>query len=123
MDEPVSMAATAADLADKIATHLKLDNASPGFLLNRADFERIVTVLRHDSARSDLDDAKSYFLQQRGLWEEFADSYARDRTHKWFYYDGVKGDCCQKCGIVRRADRMNNPCKGPVKVGPRVTRT
>jgi hypothetical protein len=28
--------------------------------------------------------------------------------------------CCRDCGIVRRADDQNNPCKGTVRVGPRV---
>lgn len=64
------------------------------------------------AALRDLIEAQNYFLHHKGLWEEFADSFARDRTHDWFYYDGVKGDCCRRCGIVRRADRMNNPCNG-----------
>lgn len=30
-------------------------------------------------------------------------------------------ECCQICGVVRREDGKNNPCKGPVRVGPRAT--
>lgn len=37
---------TAEELARKIELHLKLDEGSPGFLLNRADFERVVVALR-----------------------------------------------------------------------------
>ena len=37
--------------------------------------------------------------------------------HEWFEWRGLT--CCKKCGIVRRADDKNKPCKGVVKVGPR----
>lgn len=40
-----------------------------------------------------------------------------DETHDWFIWRGL--ECCRRCGIVRRADRQNKPCKGAVKVGPR----
>jgi hypothetical protein len=80
----------------------------------------IVAVLGKRAAEmEDMREAMAYFLQHKELWDEFADSFARDRTHDWFHYDAVKGDCCRRCGIVRRADRMNNPCRGAVKVGPR----
>lgn len=42
---------------------------------------------------------------------------AGDETHDWFIFSGM--ECCRLCGIVRRADRQNSPCKGPVKVGPK----
>lgn len=27
--------------------------------------------------------------------------------------------CCRLCGIIKRADGKNKPCRGPVKVGLR----
>ena len=38
-------------------------------------------------------------------------------THEWWKWFGL--ECCKKCGIVRRRDDANGPCKGHVKVGPR----
>jgi hypothetical protein len=37
-----------------------------------------------------------------------------DATHKWWIWHGM--ECCELCGIVRRADRKNNPCRGRVRV-------
>jgi len=31
-------------------------------------------------------------------------------SHRWFFFEGVP--CCQICGVVRRADGKNKPCKG-----------
>ena len=45
---PVEPSASNEELSRKIETHLRLDEGSPGFLLNRADFERIVCALRPD---------------------------------------------------------------------------
>ena len=42
--------------------------------------------------------------------------------HKWVLRDttsGKKYDICKVCGIVRRADDKNLPCKGPTKIGLR----
>lgn len=39
--------------------------------------------------------------------------------HQWFTYGRLNWECCRACGIVRRADGKNSPCKGPVAVGPR----
>lgn len=39
--------------------------------------------------------------------------------HAWIKKDIYKGeimDVCKKCGIVRRTDRKNKPCKGIVKI-------
>lgn len=41
------------------------------------------------------------------------------RVHEWFKPEFLTYECCRKCGIVRRADDKNSPCKGPVRVGPR----
>lgn len=46
----------------------------------------------------------------------------RERYHKWFTPKGGLsrlGECCRYCGIVRRADDQNGPCRGPVGVGPK----
>lgn len=41
------------------------------------------------------------------------------REHEWFTYGRLNWECCRVCGIVRRKDGKNSPCKGPVFVGPR----
>ena len=38
------------------------------------------------------------------------------REHDWFRPDFIAYDCCRACGIVRRADGKNKPCRGEVKV-------
>ena len=38
--------------------------------------------------------------------------------HIWIDRFGLT--CCETCGIVQRADGKNKPCKGTVRVGPRV---
>lgn len=45
-----------------------------------------------------------------------------DKTHDWFVPSFIGYECCRICGIVRRADRQNKPCRGPVPVGPRDAR-
>lgn len=54
---------------------------------------------------ADLWEHASWCIDNRGLWEDFAVSYARDRTHDWFRPKNIDYDCCRRCGIVRRADR------------------
>ena len=45
--------------------------------------------------------------------------------HRWgtFTASSVLGgrdwQVCFNCGMIRRADKKNSPCKGKVKVGPR----
>lgn len=34
--------------------------------------------------------------------------------HLWFEWHGMT--CCKLCGIVKRADGKNKPCKGEVKI-------
>lgn len=52
-----------------------------------------------------------------------------DSTHEWGNHVSLmtNGDApietCGVCGIVRRADRKNKPCRGPVSVGPRLQST
>lgn len=46
----------------------------------------------------------------------------RERYHRWFVPKGTLsrlGECCRVCGVVRRADDENSPCRGRVSVGPR----
>lgn len=38
-------------------------------------------------------------------------------SHQWHNWHGL--ECCRVCGIVRRRDDKNTPCKGPTRVGPR----
>lgn len=37
--------------------------------------------------------------------------------HKWFFCLGIW--CCRVCGICRRHDGSNKPCKGPTSIGLR----
>lgn len=38
-------------------------------------------------------------------------------SHVWWTWNGL--ECCKVCGIVKRRDGKNRPCRGQVKVGPR----
>lgn len=46
--------------------------------------------------------------QRRSVWE-----------HKWFRPVFIAYDCCAVCGISRRADDQNEPCRGVVRIGLR----
>jgi len=37
-----------------------------------------------------------------------------DATHKWWIWRGL--ECCEVCGIIRRTDQNNNPCKGSTRI-------
>lgn len=32
--------------------------------------------------------------------------------HVWGHSNGIQWECCRVCGIIRRADKQNKPCKG-----------
>lgn len=38
------------------------------------------------------------------------------KLHEWFVPEFIGYECCRKCGIVRRRDDKNNPCRGKVRV-------
>lgn len=40
-------------------------------------------------------------------------------AHDWFTPNFIGYECCRACGIIKRADGKNKPCKGPVGVRPR----
>lgn len=40
-------------------------------------------------------------------------------AHEWFQFSNLVA--CRACGVVRRADDKNSPCKGPVRVALRDT--
>ncbi len=44
---------------------------------------------------------------------------AASETHDWFRPDFIDYDCCRKCGIVRRRDGKNRPCRGIARIGLR----
>lgn len=54
-----------------------------------------------------------------GWTEAFASEHMwhSPREHDW--HERFDLTCCRNCGIVKRADGKNKPCKGSVKVGPR----
>lgn len=45
-----------------------------------------------------------------------ADHMWCDYSHVWHTRFGL--ECCRDCGIVKRADDMNGPCRGPAKLRP-----
>lgn len=45
------------------------------------------------------------------------DVVARSNGHEWINWHGMQ--TCLQCGIVRRTDDQNKPCKGRVKIAPR----
>lgn len=38
------------------------------------------------------------------------------RAHEWFVPEFIGYECCRKCGIVRRRDDENKPCRGVARV-------
>ena len=47
--------------------------------------------------------------------------FARSNGHEWarWEFTSMTLVCCNLCGIVRRRDDNNKPCKGKVKIGLR----
>jgi Zn-finger protein len=48
-----------------------------------------------------------------------ADAYpvlAESNGHRWIEPKSGEWQCCKDCGIIRRADDTNKPCKGKVRV-------
>ena len=39
---------------------------------------------------------------------------ATTNLHTWWLWQGI--ECCKVCGIVRRKDDKNKPCKGPTRI-------
>ena len=39
------------------------------------------------------------------------------KRHEWWIWNGL--ECCKVCGIVRRNDGKNSPCRGATKIKPR----
>lgn len=35
------------------------------------------------------------------------------REHKWVRREVLRMTCCSLCGVVKRTDGMNGPCRGP----------
>ena len=44
---------------------------------------------------------------------------AESNGHKWFDWRGMI--CCLDCGLLRRPDDDNSPCKGKIGIAPRHT--
>lgn len=52
---------------------------------------------------------------------KFGPILAESNGHLWFRFKNDAFLSCRLCGIVRRADDNNSPCKGRVHVGLRVS--
>lgn len=49
-----------------------------------------------------------------------ADAHKGKGKHEWVApYGAIRWPHCRRCGIIRRADGENSPCKGASRVGPR----
>lgn len=71
---------------------------------------RIIQLNRH---------VKELTEANKELVEQALVRNAGDESHEWFELMGLKGgawDACKVCGTIRRADRNNKPCRGPVSV-------
>jgi hypothetical protein len=55
------------------------------------------------------------------MWQEptVREVIAESNGHHWI--KAFSMTCCRDCGMVRRHDDLNKPCKGVVGVGPRDT--
>lgn len=44
-----------------------------------------------------------------------------DNGHVWGHVNSstIPGECCRICGMMRRRDRKNGPCRGAVQIGLR----
>jgi hypothetical protein len=38
------------------------------------------------------------------------------KSHKWFRWKKDEFQCCRLCGVVKRSDDRNGPCRGKVKI-------
>lgn len=47
------------------------------------------------------------------------DAACAERPHAWMRRKGYQWDTCARCGVVRRADGQNNPCRSAPRVKPR----
>lgn len=41
---------------------------------------------------------------------------AKSNGHRWFHFRGDEFLSCRDCGMTRRADDKNSPCRGKTKV-------
>lgn len=41
---------------------------------------------------------------------------SKEGEHAWFVFKDDNFDSCAKCGIIRRKDDKNIPCKGKTKI-------
>lgn len=41
-----------------------------------------------------------------------------DYSHNWEFRKKFNFECCSDCGVVKRDDGKNGPCKGPMKLRP-----
>jgi hypothetical protein len=81
----------------------------------------------HLSRKQDAESIIAYYGWTRAkasehLWPEPVSRIVVDESngHHWIIFGGNAGmHCCRDCGLVRRADDQNSPCKGAVSVGPR----
>lgn len=78
----------------------------------------------HLSRKQDAESIIAYYGWTRAVasehcWPEPVERkvMAESNGHHWI--NAFNLVCCRDCGIVRRADDQNKPCKGLVGVGPR----
>lgn len=55
--------------------------------------------------------------QPSGRTQTVSEVFATSNGHHWVKWRHFT--CCRDCGIIRRIDENNKPCRGVVTVGPR----
>lgn len=48
--------------------------------------------------------------------DKYGPIVAETNGHKWFFFSDDKFMSCRVCGMIRRADDKNSPCRGKVRL-------
>lgn len=78
------------------------------------DHAKAIRFCRAMDAQAIIDDSE---------WTETAvptDHMWCDYSHKWGHFlpEHPEWECCWECGVIRRADDKNGPCKGQMRLRP-----
>lgn len=85
--------------------------AHPGRVMWPAGFGSKITYMPMTKAEEDAGRGMEFDDDTMTI-----DCAERERYHRWFTPKGIAFECCKNCGIVRRADDQNSPCKGKIKI-------
>jgi hypothetical protein len=83
--------------------------------------DRFVAIQSHQDYGTRLPSVQMALVHARGALTSITNALKsaapspvveEKQEHEWFRPNFISYDCCRKCGIVRRADGNNKPCKG-----------